>query len=241
MTNLAVTECGGELRVDSRLIAERLGQDHNDWFNNILLPYQAQVEQVFGVLRFQNVKPPAGSRGGRPKRYALLTEDQATFFMTLSRNTPEVVQCKLELVQAFSTAKKLLSARSQPTKPLLNVYTKRLIAFKDVVLPDEYWAVLDKGKDVLLHVEGVLQLPVDKFDLCDGSIGSHWSKYRKDKPWCQEAKTYELWMPGREMTVFPKCYHDDELVPFSRWLKSTYMKDHLPRYLKEKYGALVAV
>jgi len=70
----------GELVVDSRLVAEQLGLDHNDWFQNVILEYQTQTEQEFGFLRFENVK--TGKRG-RPQRVALLTEDQAIFYMTL--------------------------------------------------------------------------------------------------------------------------------------------------------------
>lgn len=67
--------------------------------------YQTQIEQAFGILRFENSKIKGR---GRPGRFVYLTEDQATFLMTLSRNSPEVVQCKVELVQAFSRAKELL-------------------------------------------------------------------------------------------------------------------------------------
>lgn len=103
MSDLSVFEYGdGTLVVDSRLIAEELEIGHNDWFNNIVLSYQTLAEQAFGFLRFENVQT---GRRGRPPRFALLTEDQATFYMTLSRNTPAVVRCKLKLVVAFAKAK----------------------------------------------------------------------------------------------------------------------------------------
>ena len=107
MAGLEIIDDDGQLFVDSRLIAQKLRIEHRSFFQT-LSDYQFQIEQTFGVLRFQNAKPSKGSKGGRPSRYALLSEDQATFVMTLSRNSPEVVQCKLELVQAFSRAKELL-------------------------------------------------------------------------------------------------------------------------------------
>lgn len=107
MADLEILDDAGQLLVDSRLIAPRLRIEHRSFFQT-LVDYQFQIEQAFGVLRFQNAKPPRGSKGGRPSRYALLTEDQATFLMTLSRNSPEVVQCKIDLVQAFARAKELL-------------------------------------------------------------------------------------------------------------------------------------
>lgn len=107
MAELDIVNNGNVLYVDSRLVAERLGVEHDNFLQTVQ-GYQTQIEQAFGVLLFETGKPPKGSRGGRPSRYALLTEDQATFVMTLSRNTPEVVQCKIDLVRSFSKAKKLL-------------------------------------------------------------------------------------------------------------------------------------
>ena len=104
MTSLTVVEDRGQLYVDSRLVAQRLGIEHRS-FLQTLGDYQTQIEQAFGILRFENAKKKGR---GRPSKFAYLTEDQATFVMTLSRNSPEVVQCKVELVQAFSRAKELL-------------------------------------------------------------------------------------------------------------------------------------
>ena len=82
MANLEIFEDGNELFVDSRLIAERLGIQHRS-FLETLDSYKTQIEQAFGVLRFETAKPLPGSQGGRPGRFALLNENQATFVMTL--------------------------------------------------------------------------------------------------------------------------------------------------------------
>ena len=111
------TDRNAKLVVDSRLIVERLGIEHES-FLRTLDTYQTQIEEAFGVIRFEIGKPPSGSKGGRPQKYALLTEDQATFLMTLSRNTPEVVQCKIELVVAFSKAKEFLQGSRSEPEPL---------------------------------------------------------------------------------------------------------------------------
>jgi phage regulator Rha-like protein len=107
MAELEIIDDGGRLLVDSRLIADRLGIQHDN-FLQTLATYETLMEQSFGVLLFQTGKPSGGSKGGRPSRYALLSEDQATFLMTLSRNSPEVVQCKLDLVKSFAKAKEIL-------------------------------------------------------------------------------------------------------------------------------------
>ena len=87
MTSLNVQNVGtdrnAKLVVDSRLIVERLGIEHINFMETIG-DYQSQIEQAFGVVRFGTDKPPKGSKGGRPQKYALLTEDQATFLIRVT-------------------------------------------------------------------------------------------------------------------------------------------------------------
>ena len=104
---LQVIEQNGDLVVDSRLIAARLDIEHNS-FTKTLKRYQVRIEARFGVIRFEIDKPSEGGQGGRPEKYALLTEDQATTLMTFSKNTDAVVDCKMDLVEAFSQAKQII-------------------------------------------------------------------------------------------------------------------------------------
>lgn len=92
-----------EPRVDSRLIAKKLGNRHRNTIE--LVGRYKEHLQSFGVVLFKTEKP-AGPAGGRPERYALLNENQAFFLLTLSRNTPRVVELKRRLVQAFSEARR---------------------------------------------------------------------------------------------------------------------------------------
>ena len=103
INNLTVCDRDGILVVDSRLIAEGLDIEHRS-FLRTLETYRAEVEQAFGGMRFEIAVPEKAT--GNPPRYALLTEDQAIFVVTLSRNSPEVVQCKIGIVKAFSEARK---------------------------------------------------------------------------------------------------------------------------------------
>ena len=115
MNDLTVTQHNDVLVVDSRLIALELGVEHQSLMKTIN-DHQFHVEQGFGILRFETAKLEGR---GRPNRFAYLTEDQATFVMTLSRNSEKVVQCKLKLVKAFSAAKQALQAlpATQPAAP----------------------------------------------------------------------------------------------------------------------------
>lgn len=131
-SKITVSEIPGSvLIVDSRLIAERLGIEHINFMETIG-DYQTQIEQFFGIVRFETEK--LGGRG-RPQKYALLTEDQSIFLITLSRNTPEVVQCKIDLVVAFSTAKDLLANRKPDIKRVPYWYKRIQIAMSDPDLP----------------------------------------------------------------------------------------------------------
>jgi anti-repressor protein len=103
MTNLSVIERDGLLVVDSRLVADSLNIAHKNLLATID-KYAERIESAFDLIAFETRK----SERGKPERFAWLTEDQATFLMTLSRNTEQVVECKLKLVEAFSKAKQFI-------------------------------------------------------------------------------------------------------------------------------------
>lgn len=107
--SIEVIEKSDRLVVDSRLIAGDLGIDHLSFMKTIKR-YEPHIEERFGVIRFEVQKPLEGSQGGRPEKFAWLDEDQSMFLMTLSRNTDRVVDCKANLVEAFSKARKMIPA-----------------------------------------------------------------------------------------------------------------------------------
>jgi phage regulator Rha-like protein len=233
MSELSVSEYGdGFLVVDSRLIAERLGIEHENFIGNIK-KYQIQAEQAFGFLRFQTGEIQGR---GRPSEYAFLTEEQATFYMTLSRNTPEVVQCKIELVQKFIEAKSLLRQRHGSVEPYTLVYIRRLENMADHEVPDDLWTTFREGAEILLTVEKQYKVPVDQMDLCDGSIGSHWSKYRQTQFWASSVGQYTHKFRDHRGKRPCRAYQFEELPHFRRWLREEYVPKHLPEYLADKYG-----
>jgi len=101
--NLQVTTFRGEARIDSRLIALELGNNHKSTIE-LIERYQDRFHRL-GVVPFQTAKPPAGSAGGRPERFALLNEDQSYYLLALSRNSDRVADLKLDLVLAFREAR----------------------------------------------------------------------------------------------------------------------------------------
>lgn len=149
MADLDIFDDGGQLFVDSRLIAPRLAVKHENFYET-LLKYQTQIEQAFGIIRFETGKIKGR---GRPPKFAYLTEDQATFVMTLSRNTPEVVQCKVDLVQSFSRAKELLK-RANPVADIDRVGLR-------AALKDE--ARLRMTDQVKVHLEAIRRYDDKKY------------------------------------------------------------------------------
>jgi phage regulator Rha-like protein len=107
MTNIQVITKGDALVVDSRLIATELGIEHRALMQTVKKHIE-KIEMAFGVITFDMDKPLEGSQGGRPEKYALLTEPQANLLMSFSKNTDQVVDCKIKLICAFEKAKEVI-------------------------------------------------------------------------------------------------------------------------------------
>ncbi len=107
MSQITIVEIAGELVVDSRIIAEQLGIKHKSFLGTIR-SQKAVIEENFGVLLFETAKPSESNLGGRPETFVWLNESQSTFVMSLSRNTSEVICCKVGLVKAFQDQKRQL-------------------------------------------------------------------------------------------------------------------------------------
>ncbi|SFF97833.1 Rha family transcriptional regulator [Neptunomonas qingdaonensis] len=104
MTNtIKIKHAGHELLVDSRIIAEKLGVDHKATIQ-VIDKYSSQIAR-FGTLPFQMAKSK-----GQPTRFALLNRSQAEFLLTLTRNTPEAIELKVQLIKAFDQARDALEA-----------------------------------------------------------------------------------------------------------------------------------
>jgi phage regulator Rha-like protein len=236
MTDFSVFQYeDGALVVDSRLVAQRLGIKHENFMDTVK-KYKVQTEQAFGVFRFETGKPQSES-GGRPFEFVFLTEDQATFLMTLSRNSPEVVQCKLELVKQFSEAKRLLKQKGFVLLAHTSIYIRRIENIRDHIIDDDLWMIFREANEILLMVEKDYRVPVEQMDLCDGSIGKHWANYRKGKPWAVlEEKFYTHDFRDQRGKRQCKAFDYSEIKYFKRWLKEEYIPIHLPTYLIKKYG-----
>lgn len=103
LSQIAVSTVNDTLVVDSRLVALELEIQHKNLFGTIK-KYIEEIQE-FGLLAFETEEIDGR---GQPEKFCYLNEEQATYVMTLSRNTDQVRQCKRNLVKAFSEAKKLI-------------------------------------------------------------------------------------------------------------------------------------
>jgi hypothetical protein len=123
------------------------------------------------------------------------------------------------------------------------VYVRRLSLVNQMqrTVPEGHWTVFEQCSHLLILVEVDLKIPVDRYDLLDGSVGSRWSTFRKDKPWALERTPYLHTFPDHRGTRQSWAYRLEELAHFERWLRSTYKPIHLPAYLESKYYLPVPV
>ena len=113
MAILDITTQNDTLVVDSRLIAEDLGIQHKNLLQTIT-KYLDRLERKTPVaFKTDVVKRPQGGTYETP--YCFLNESQATLLMTFSRNSDRVLDCKENLVDAFTAAKN----RTVQTTPAL--------------------------------------------------------------------------------------------------------------------------
>ena len=107
--NLSVKPLRGDgiLVVDSRLIAANLDIQHKNFLATIN-KYLVPLEVNFGTVAFETREFKTTQGNTSSERFAWLSEEQATFLMTLSRNTERVVACKVALVKAFAEARQII-------------------------------------------------------------------------------------------------------------------------------------
>ena len=103
-----------EARVDSRLLAKHLGNQHHSMFENVK-NYVADFEAL-GKVRFETEASP-GSKTGQSVKFVLLNEDQSFLLLTYSRNTARVRHLKLKLIQAFRAARQAIDLRQAEYLP----------------------------------------------------------------------------------------------------------------------------
>ena len=108
---LAPQRTDGEPYTTSEIIAEGTGIDRRK-VRDAIRRYQTDLESFRKVASYQ--APLQGSKTGQTITGYILNEQQATFLLTLLKNTPAVVAFKKELVRQFYAMRSLLLERASP-------------------------------------------------------------------------------------------------------------------------------
>ncbi|NET10559.1 MAG: hypothetical protein F6K16_38865, partial [Symploca sp. SIO2B6] len=126
--------------------------------------------------------------------------------------------------------------RSQALQPYTDVYIQRVQHMRDHQVDDDLWMIFREAAELLLLIEKDWCVPINDYDILDGSIGRRWSDYRNGRPWKQDAGTYNHCYRDRRGLRECAAYQLSELPHFRVWLREVYIPEHLPKYLVEKYG-----
>lgn len=111
----------------SKVIAEMTGMNHRRVKDAIRKHESTFLE--FGLLGAYETE----SSGGRPEEIVKLNEEQATFLMTLLKNTPTVVAFKKELVRQFYAMRRELVSRQVNRAKMLPTRRDLTDAIRDCI------------------------------------------------------------------------------------------------------------
>lgn len=181
----------------------------------------------------KGVKSPSG---GRPSEWIVLTVDcfKSLSMMVGTEKGREVRQyfigCETELKKRI---------KEQGERQTLGAYTKRVSLGFKMQEPSGHFTVFHKSSHLLIYVEVELKMPIDTFDLLDGSVGQRWARYRQEKSWAGARISYDHVFPDKRDVQSAWAYPVSELQYFDEWLRTIYIPQYLPTYLKGKYGSIV--
>jgi len=175
---------------------------------------------------------------GRPSEWIVLTVD-CFKSLAMMAGTPKGREVRQYFIDCETELKRRVKEGEQ--RQVISAYTKRVSLGFKMPEPQGYFTVFHKSSHLLIYVEVELKMPIDTFDLLDGSVGIRWAKYRNGQTWAKDRIPYSHVFPDHRDVQSAWAYSLSELQHFDEWLRNVYIPEHLPEYLKKKYGAIVQV
>jgi hypothetical protein len=126
--------------------------------------------------------------------------------------------------------------RRESLKPHTDVYLQRIENMRDHDISDDLWMIFREASELLLLIEKDWRVPINEYDILDGSVGKRWKDYRLTQQWATQVSTYQHQYRDQRGLRDCNAYELTELPYFRRWLKEVYIPNYLPGYLVKKYG-----
>jgi phage regulator Rha-like protein len=216
-----------ELTTTSLLIAEGLGLQHHSVIK--LVRHNLDDLEDYGRVRFE-IRPFNTSGGIQHQEYAILNEHQATYLITLMRNTEKVKKFRKLLVKQFFEMREALSKKP---KPIVKTFLDKRIECL-AKLPKGYFCALDASLVTMQRIQN--SFGDNKKSIVDISIGHHWAKWIKSnltEALFTRVEWFEYEYPEG---CYQKCdyvwvYEDKFLPEFRQWFNDVYLPVHFPAYL----------
>lgn len=122
---LQLTEKGGEFFIDSRIVSEGLGIQHKNLIATVS-KYISNIESHFGQVAFETETVQNTAGAVNQVKFCLLSEAQALFIGTLSRNTEKVIEFKALVVKSFQAVRAQLTKVKEVVKPAVEKLEARV-------------------------------------------------------------------------------------------------------------------
>ncbi len=241
-TDLAIALVEGVHRLDSRLLAERLGYDHKVVLQSIRR-HRARLE-ARSVLLQNEAKPLKGSSGGRPELFYLLDERQCLILAGSLKKGVEADDWHDRLVDAFLHAReRVRELEAQQMSPLpIHTFTNGLrerISGSVETIPDGTFSVPLELLKHLYNLEALLNSALDQHARLEISVGGCWGTYAREVLGLseQERQRYAYRsQDGRVVSAW--AYPIRYVTRFDKWLWNSYFPAHFPAYCQSRPGAL---
>lgn len=130
-TEIVFVDGDSEPFTTSLVIAAETGNQHKN-IRELIEDNLVDFEE-FGVVRFETAKPSGSENGGgRPVKFAILTEPQSALLITFLRNNEKVIDFKKRLVRGFFAMRQLLAERAATVAlPSVRELAQMVIAAED--------------------------------------------------------------------------------------------------------------
>lgn len=234
-TELVIEVVDGVHRIDSRVLATRLGYEHETIVRSITR-HKARLETK-SVLRQFVGKPSKGSLGGRPESYYMLDERQCLILTGNLKKGDEAEDWRERLIDAFLEARErvrqLESQQQAPVPAVNNLWERRAILFNQHThIPDGYWCIFREiaSECCWLERRGI-HLREDAVP--DISVGLLWMKEVRrlnlDERYIQQ---YPHHYPDRRGMQYANIYPNAWLGLFRDWFQSQYLRNDFRPYVQ---------